>query len=47
MPDIPLLLILIVLVALLFDFTNGMHDCANVISTVVSTKALTPRRPSP
>ncbi|MBO4318140.1 MAG: inorganic phosphate transporter [Mailhella sp.] len=43
MPDISLLLVLIVLVALLFDFTNGMHDCANVISTVVSTKALTPQ----
>lgn len=43
MLDIPLLLIVIVLVALLFDFTNGAHDCANAIATVVSTKVLSPR----
>ena len=30
--EIPLLLILIVLVALVFDFTNGAHDCANAIA---------------
>ncbi len=41
--DIPLLLILIVTAALVFDFTNGAHDCANAIATVVSTKVLTPR----
>ena len=41
--EIPPLLILIVLVALVFDFTNGAHDCANAIATVVSTKALSPR----
>lgn len=41
--DIPVLLALIVLVALLFDFTNGAHDCANAIATVVSTKVVTPR----
>lgn len=39
----PLLLALIVLVALVFDFTNGAHDCANAIATVVSTKVVTPR----
>ena len=43
MPDIPLLLVLIVLVALVFDFTNGAHDSANAIATVVSTKVLSPR----
>jgi PiT family inorganic phosphate transporter len=43
MPDIPLLLVLIVIVALIFDFTNGAHDCANAIATVVSTKVLSPR----
>lgn len=31
------------LVALIFDFTNGAHDCANAIATVVSTKVLSPR----
>lgn len=41
--EIPLLLVVIVLVALIFDFTNGAHDCANAIATVVSTKALSPR----
>ena len=41
--DIPLLLSIIVLVALVFDFTNGAHDCANAIATVVSTKVATPR----
>ena len=41
--EIPLLLILIIIAALAFDFTNGAHDCANAIATVVSTKVLTPR----
>ncbi|MDR3362648.1 MAG: inorganic phosphate transporter [Desulfovibrio sp.] len=43
MSEIPLLLIVIVLTALVFDFTNGAHDCANAIATVVSTKVVTPR----
>ncbi len=29
--------------ALFFDFTNGMHDAANSISTIVSTRVLSPR----
>ncbi len=33
---------IIVLVALIFDFTNGFHDAANSIATVVSTRVLTP-----
>jgi PiT family inorganic phosphate transporter len=44
MPDLVLLsVIAIVLLALLFDFTNGFHDAANSIATVVSTRVLTPR----
>jgi PiT family inorganic phosphate transporter len=39
-----LFIIFIILVALGFDFTNGMHDAANSISTVVSTRVLTPRQ---
>ena len=39
-----LFVIFIILVALGFDFTNGMHDAANSISTVVSTRVLTPRQ---
>ena len=35
--------IAIVLVALAFDFSNGFHDAANSIATVVSTRVLTPR----
>ncbi|MBI3333473.1 MAG: inorganic phosphate transporter [Candidatus Omnitrophica bacterium] len=34
--------IFIVGVALLFDYINGFHDCANAISTVVSTRVLRP-----
>ena len=34
--------VFIVLVALVFDFINGFHDCANSISTVVSTRVLRP-----
>ena len=36
--------ILIILIALAFDFTNGLHDAANSIATVVSTRVLTPRQ---
>jgi len=35
--------IFVIGVALVFDFTNGFHDSANSISTVVSTKVLSPR----
>jgi PiT family inorganic phosphate transporter len=37
------LLITIVAVALIFDYTNGFHDTANAIATSVSTRALSPR----
>lgn len=36
-----LFVILIIVTALLFDFTNGAHDAANSVATVVSTKVLT------
>jgi PiT family inorganic phosphate transporter len=36
------LLIVIVILALVFDYINGFHDAANSIATVVSTKVLTP-----
>jgi PiT family inorganic phosphate transporter len=35
-------IVLIVVLGLLFDYTNGFHDAANVISTVIATRALTP-----
>src|SRR5437016_13336696 len=37
------LLVIVVAVALTFDFTNGFHDTANAIATAVSTRALSPR----
>ncbi len=36
------LLIIIIVLALIFDYINGFHDAANSIATVVSTKVLTP-----
>ena len=36
------LLIIIIALALIFDYINGFHDAANSIATVVSTKVLTP-----
>ncbi len=36
------LLLVIIILALLFDYINGFHDAANSIATVVSTKVLTP-----
>ncbi|HEY4612919.1 MAG TPA: inorganic phosphate transporter [Bacteroidota bacterium] len=38
-----LLVFIIILIALVFDFLNGMNDAANSIATVVSTRVLTPR----
>ena len=38
-----LLVALIVVFALVFDFTNGFHDAANSIATVVSTRVLSPK----
>lgn len=43
MSDISLILVIVVVLALSFDFINGFHDTANAIATSVSTKALTPR----
>jgi PiT family inorganic phosphate transporter len=40
--DFPILLIIIIVLALIFDFINGFHDAANSIATIVSTKVLTP-----
>jgi PiT family inorganic phosphate transporter len=37
-------LVIVVVVALLFDYLNGFHDTANAIATSVSTKALSPQR---
>lgn len=39
-----LFIIFIIFIALVFDYTNGMHDAANSIATIVSTRVLTPRQ---
>jgi hypothetical protein len=35
-----LILVVLVVVALAFDFLNGLHDAANSIATIVSTRVL-------
>ena len=44
MPDLPLSLVLVILLAIVFDFLNGFHDAANAIATSVSTRVLSPRQ---
>src|ERR671923_2397332 len=41
-PELSGTLLLVVILALLFDFSNGWHDSANAIATVVSTRVLSP-----
>lgn len=41
--DIDLILIIVVATALVFDFTNGFQDTANVVATSISTRAMRPR----
>ena len=38
-----LLLVIVVVAATAFDFTNGFHDTANVVASSISTRALAPR----
>ncbi|MFY4729656.1 inorganic phosphate transporter, partial [Nitrospira sp. BLG_2] len=42
MTELSGILLLTVVLALLFDFSNGWHDCANAVATVVSTRVLSP-----
>src|SRR5881394_1285283 len=39
-----LIFVIVVLAAVVFEYSNGFHDAANAIATVVSTKVLTPRQ---
>ena len=41
--SITILLVLIIVVALFFDFTNGFHDTANAMATSIATGALKPK----
>jgi len=36
------LLVIVIILAIAFDYINGFHDAANSIATIVSTKVLTP-----
>ena len=42
-PD-PVLLVIVVVTALAFDFTNGFHDTGNAMATSIATKALKPKQ---
>jgi PiT family inorganic phosphate transporter len=42
MPELTGMLFLVVVLALVFDFSNGWHDSANAIATVVSTRVISP-----
>jgi len=42
MDELMELVILIVIFGLIFDYTNGFHDAANVVSTVIATRVLAP-----
>ena len=37
-------IIVVIAIALLFDFTNGLHDAANSVATIVSTRVLSPKQ---
>ncbi len=41
--DSDLILVIVIVTALVFDFTNGFHDTANVVATSISTRAVPPR----
>ena len=43
MTGVSITLVLLILVALAFDFMNGLHDAANSIATIVSTRVLKPQ----
>ena len=42
MPEL-MLVIIVIIIALIFDFINGFHDSANSIATIVATNVLKPR----
>ena len=41
--DVTLLVVVVVVTALAFDFTNGFHDTANAMATSIATGALQPK----
>ena len=41
--DLTVIVVVVVVTALAFDFTNGFHDTANAMATSIATRALKPR----
>jgi PiT family inorganic phosphate transporter len=41
--DSTILIIILIAIALIFDFLNGFHDSANVVATMISSRAMSPR----
>jgi PiT family inorganic phosphate transporter len=41
--ELPLIAVVVIATALIFDFTNGFHDTANAMATPIATGALRPR----
>ncbi len=39
----PFLLIIIIAIALIFDFLNGFHDAANIVATMIASRSMSPR----
>ena len=37
-------LIIVIALALIFDFLNGMRDASNIVATMISSRAFSPRR---
>ncbi len=40
----PFLLMVIIAIALVFDFLNGLHDSSNIVATMISSRALSPQK---
>jgi inorganic phosphate transporter, PiT family len=40
--SLPVLVVVIIVIALVFDYINGFHDAANSVATIVATRVLTP-----
>src|SRR3989338_3157438 len=44
MLDVPIIVIFIIIIALIFDFGNGLNDAANAVSTIIATRVLNLRQ---
>lgn len=44
MPDIPFTVVLMIALALVFDFLNGFHDSSNIVATMIASRALSGRQ---